>query len=58
LVDGSQTLLEEYQDWLDRLPAAFEGTALHDRLVDSVERLVIASEALEDMDPPLGFGRD
>ena len=47
LVDGAQDLLDEYQDWLDRMPEAFEGTALHERLTDVVERLGIALEALD-----------
>lgn len=58
LVDGSQSLLDEYQDWLDRLPEAFEGTALHERLVETVEQLTMAVEILEGADPPRGFGRD
>ena len=58
LVDGSQALLDELQDWLDRLPEAFEGTALSERLREAVERLGIAVEALDGLELPRGFGRD
>lgn len=58
LVEGAEALLEEYRDWLDRLPEAFEGTTLHELLTETVERLETAVESLEGIDPPRGFGRD
>jgi hypothetical protein len=58
LLDGAETLLEEYRDWLDRLPSAFEGTVLYDLLTETVERLDTAVESLGAIDPPRGFGRD
>ena len=48
-------LQEEYRAWLDNLPPNLESSALADKLQTIVE---FDLEALQDIDPPRGYGRD
>jgi hypothetical protein len=48
-------LQEEYRDWLDHLPPNLESSALADKLQTMVE---LDLEALQQIDPPRGYGRD
>ena len=52
-----QDLLEGYQAWLDALPENQGDSELAERLRDTIERLQEALDALEQIDPPRGFGR-
>jgi hypothetical protein len=53
-----QVLLREYEEWAGRLPDSLESTAQADCLAETIERLEIAAQVLEEIQPPLGFGRD
>jgi hypothetical protein len=46
---------EEYQGWLDNLPANLEGSRLADKLQAICE---LDLEELQTIDPPRGYGRD
>jgi hypothetical protein len=46
---------EEYRVWLDNLPPNLESSSLADKLHTIVE---LDLEALHDIDPPCGYGRD
>jgi len=48
-------LQEEYRAWLDNLPPNLESSTLADKLQTIVE---CDLEALQEIDPPLGYGRD
>jgi hypothetical protein len=48
-------LQEEYRGWLDNLPPSLESSALAEKLQTVVE---LDLEALQDLDPPRGYGRD
>ena len=46
---------EEYRDWLDNLPPNLQSSALADKLQTILE---LDLEALQEIDPPRGYGRD
>ncbi|HKM69283.1 MAG TPA: hypothetical protein VKG22_06060 [Stellaceae bacterium] len=48
-------LQEEYRTWLDNLPPNLESSTLADKLQTIVE---FDLEALQEVDPPRGYGRD
>jgi len=48
-------LQEEYRAWLDNLPPNLESSTLADKLQAIVE---LDLEALQEIDPPRGYGRD
>ena len=48
-------LQEEYRAWLDNLPPNLENSTLADKLQTIVE---FDLEALQEIDPPRGYGRD
>ena len=48
-------LQEEYRAWLDNLPPNLENSTLADKLRTLVE---LDLEALQEIDPPRGYGRD
>jgi len=48
-------LQEEYRAWLDNLPPNLENSTLADKLQTVVE---LDLEALQEIDPPRGYGRD
>ena len=52
-----QALTEGYQDWLDAMPENLTESELADRLRETVDLLEQATEVLEQVDPPRGFGR-
>lgn len=53
-----QTLQAEYQQWLEALPDALADGDLADRLADTIEQLEEASELIDAIELPRGFGRD
>jgi hypothetical protein len=48
-------LQEEYRAWLDNLPPNLESSTVADKLQTVVE---LDLEALQEIDPPRGYGRD
>ena len=48
-------LQAEYQDWLDNLPDSLRGAVVGEKL-EAICEYDLAE--LEDLEPPLGFGRD
>ena len=48
-------LQEEYRAWLDNLPPNLESSTVADKLQTLVE---LDLEALQEIDPPRGYGRD
>ena len=55
---AAQTLLREYQDWLDRLPESLEDTTQAELLSATIDTLEQVVDLLADLNPPRGFGRD
>lgn len=51
-------LLDEYVSWHSNLPEFAADSPTAERLAETVEALETAVDALEEVDPPLGFGRD
>jgi hypothetical protein len=49
------SLQEEYRAWLDNLPPNLENSTLADKLQTVV---TLDLEALQEIDPPRGYGRD
>ena len=54
-VDTLIELQEEYSEWKDQLPESLQDTALGEKL-DAIVELDLG--AIEDIEPPLGYGRD
>ncbi len=54
-VDTLIELQEEYSEWKDQLPESLQDTALGEKLDAMVE---LDLGAIEDIEPPLGYGRD
>ena len=52
-----QALADGYKDWLDAMPANLTDSELADRLRETVDRFQQAIDALDQVDPPRGFGR-
>jgi len=50
-----RALQKEYQAWLDNLPESLQDSALADKLQAVCE---LDLDAMEDVELPLGFGRD
>ena len=48
-------LQDDYRAWLDNLPANLEGSGLAEKLQAITE---IDLDELQEVDPPLGYGRD
>src|ERR1700746_1678409 len=48
-------LQEEYRDWLDNLPPNLQSSPVADKLQTILE---LDLEALQEIDPPRGYGRD
>lgn len=51
-------LLDEYVSWQSNLPEFAADSATAEVLAETVEALETAADALEEIDPPRGFGRD
>ena len=58
LVDATQILHREYEDWLDRMPETLETTAQYERLSETVDQLATIVDLFQEIAPPRGFGRD
>lgn len=54
----AQALLEEYEDWLERIPESLQNTSQASALAEAVEALTTVTELLGDLVVPRGFGRD
>ena len=50
-------LIDEYRHWLDSLPENLAQGEMAERLQETIGHLEAALEAVETVDPPLGFGR-
>ena len=58
-VEGEiRLLLDEYQDWLDRLPESLQDSGQAEILADTIESLSSAADLLAEITPPRGFGKD
>lgn len=58
LTDEAQSLLAEYEEWLEALPESLKEGEVANRLREVVEQLTGVADQLADIDPPKGFGRD
>jgi hypothetical protein len=56
--DEIRCLLDEYQDWLDRLPDSLQESGQAQNLADTIESLSSAADLLAELTPPRGFGKD
>jgi hypothetical protein len=54
----AETLLQEYQTWLDSLPEPLHDSGQADKLMETIQQLEQVVDILSDLDPPRGFGRD
>ena len=52
-----QDLAEGYQAWLDRMPPNLAESDQAERLQETIDLFQQAVEALDQIDPPRGFGR-
>jgi hypothetical protein len=53
-----EALREEYQAWLDSLPDSLHDSDQAARLAETIDQLETVRDLLDDVQPPLGFGRD
>lgn len=53
-----RSLLREYETWLAALPESLAESEQAARLAEAIEGLGAIAEALGEIDPPRGFGRD
>ncbi len=51
-------LLQEYEGWLESLPASLGQSDQAARLAETIERLASVADAVAAIDLPRGFGRD
>lgn len=56
--DEVRSLLGEYEAWLAALPGSLAESEQAARLAVAIEGLGAIAEALGEIDPPRGFGRD
>ena len=54
----ARALLDEFQDWRDRLPDSLQDSGLAAKLDEAIERFTDVADTLADIDLPRGFGRD
>jgi hypothetical protein len=53
-----QQLQGEYERWLEALPDSLAESSLAERLTETIEQFQAASDLLEEIELPKGFGRD
>ena len=53
-----QTMVTEYEGWLEATPDPLQETPLAEKLAETIQQLQDAIDLLTDVDPPKGFGRD
>lgn len=53
-----QNLRQEYLDWLDALPDSLAESDQAARLAETIDQLGAAADAMAEVEPPRGFGRD
>lgn len=58
LLDAAEALRDEYSHWLESLPENLINSPMGERLTETVDILDAVVEALADLEPPRGFGRD
>lgn len=51
-------LIDEYEDWLARLPESLQDSAQAQNLTECIESLSSAADLLAEITPPRGFGKD
>lgn len=59
-IDNLQSIQSEYQDWSDNMPESFQDTPTGQKL-EALCDLDLGGESIADIEeiaPPLGFGRD
>jgi hypothetical protein len=52
-----EVLAEEYRAWRENMPETLGESELASRLEETIEQLEAALEAVQEIDPPRGFGR-
>jgi len=58
-VEGEiRLLIDEYQDWLERLPESLQDSGQAQVLAETIESLSSAADLLAEITPPRGFGKD
>jgi hypothetical protein len=53
-----RALLEEYQQWWERMPDFVRDTDQGERLEETIDQLTTLVDLAEEIEPPRGFGRD
>lgn len=53
-----QSLLQEYEDWLASIPESLAEGDQATRLIGTIDQLSEIADAIAEIEPPLGFGRD
>jgi hypothetical protein len=53
-----ETVVGEYQDWLEAMPEQLEESPLADKLRETIDQLNEVVDLLSSLDLPKGFGRD
>lgn len=53
-----RVLLDEYEDWLARLPESLQDSVQAQNLTECIESLSSAADLLAEITPPRGFGKD
>lgn len=57
-IEELRSLLAEYEGWQSNLPDFADSSATAEKLEAAVEALATAADTLEELDLPLGYGRD
>lgn len=57
IANDLRDLADEYQGWLDGLPANLAGGGIADRLQETIDGLQEACDTVDALEPPRGFGR-
>lgn len=55
---GAEQLLAEYEEWLASVPEPLQDSQQAHLLAATIEQLEAVVEALSEIQPPRGFGRD
>jgi hypothetical protein len=51
-------LLREYEGWLAALPPSLESSDQAAKLTETIDQLASVADAIAEIEPPRGFGRD
>jgi hypothetical protein len=58
LFTEAESLLSDYQSWLENLPENLQNSAQAERLQETIDALEQICDILGDIEAPKGFGRD